>query len=319
MNRQYQIQTTALPDKVSSLAISASGRTLAVLGSGYIQARDLVTGTVTERQDLLGSTYIPPLWRSRFASNSESTVLCADGNLLTAGAARVELASGQLAWHRTGLYPEPKPNGRNFCGWAARAMDVSPAGDVMAVSHGDKSIALLDTATGSDRCHLIGHKKYPGACLFLDNGAVLASGGQDKTLRFWDVQAGRQIGASDAGIVATRMAKALNDQLLVVASSFSGKLQVFDRAGRVAVTLKGHKGGVRGVATLSDDQHVVTVGGTDNCLRFWDVSDGRMVQEISYASTLTKTLQPGHALAVNPANDDIYLALEFDPRLIRFF
>jgi WD40 repeat protein len=68
----------------------------------------------------------------------------------------------------------------------------SPDGKVQARADG-KTILLTDAASGKVFAKMTGHTDTVTALAFSPDGKSLASGGADKTVRFWDVATGKEI------------------------------------------------------------------------------------------------------------------------------
>jgi WD40 repeat protein/beta-lactamase regulating signal transducer with metallopeptidase domain len=121
-----------------------------------------------------------------------------------------------------------------------RAAALAPDGKTFAVALADKTVLLLDVATGATRLTVRAHDD-PVTCLaFAPDGKTLATGSQDRTVRLWDV------GAAEEGKVLTT-----------------------PRA-----TLAGHTNWVYAVA-FSPDGKVLASGGYDRTVRLWDPATGK--------------------------------------------
>jgi WD40 repeat protein len=87
--------------------------------------------------------------------------------------------------------------------WAATlddyAIDLawSPDGTLLAVASAAGGITLCDAATGAVRHTLAGHEN--GANCLAWSGQILASGGQDGCVRFWDAATGRPTAGTKLG------------------------------------------------------------------------------------------------------------------------
>jgi WD40 repeat protein len=70
---------------------------------------------------------------------------------------------------------------------------ISPTGRLLAAACADRSIRLLDPATGESRGEWIGHQAYVTSVAFAPDGKTLSSGDKSGTLRLWHVATGQQL------------------------------------------------------------------------------------------------------------------------------
>jgi mono/diheme cytochrome c family protein len=123
------------------------------------------------------------------------------------------------------------------------------------------------------------------------DGKRAATGGEDRTLRLWDVSTGRQLVRIEAGageIVA--MAFTPDGKRLVLAGT-DRTIWLLDAAtGQELLRLRGHTDRVRALA-VSPDGQMLASGGEDHTVRVWAAAGGRELH------CLTGHTQPISALA----------------------
>ena len=73
-----------------------------------------------------------------------------------------------------------------------RSLTYSPDGSLLAIGSLDKTIRLLDSATGGNLLTLEGHTAGVINTIFSEDGAGLLSVGYDNTIRLWDTMKGEQ-------------------------------------------------------------------------------------------------------------------------------
>ena len=124
---------------------------------------------------------------------------------------------------------------------------------------------------------LKGHANTVFSVALSADGHLAVSGSDDKTVRVWDIEAGRCI-ATLKGHTSAVLGVALTpDGRRVVSGSDNGKVRVWEiESGRCVAALKGHTSWVRSVALSADGRHAVS-GSGDNTVRVWDIEAGRCI------------------------------------------
>lgn len=144
----------------------------------------------------------------------------------------------------------------------------------VAEAHG----ALLSTHAAPYATTLSGHLNAVYAADFRPDGAVLATGSLDRSLRLWDVGdphhpvALSTTTAHGSGVTSLDFGP---DGRTVVTASDDGKARLWDvtqpREPVLLATLAGHQAGIRAVA-YSPDGRTVATAGYDRTARLWDVT-----------------------------------------------
>jgi WD40 repeat protein len=162
------------------------------------------------------------------------------------------------------------------------------------------SVALADVYT------IDAHGRHGQTVAFSPDGALLASGGQDAAVRFWNPVDGV------AAFALEGHDKIVNDVLLLdadttVSASSDRTVRVWDtRARALRLTLDGHRDAVTALAGVPGG-HIVVSGGYDGSLRWWDVSSGACLHEIRTGlrriADLAAVPSTGHVLAAGSGGE----------------
>lgn len=142
-----------------------------------------------------------------------------------------------------------------------------------------------------------GHKGWVGEVGILEDGETLLSASSDGTVRFWDVQSGRQLKTFKAyprglgGFLAsigdgevTAAAFCFEKQFFALGYP-NGTIRLKDaRTGRVTKTINGHKGHVAQL-TISPDAQTLVSDITGDKTRLWDIATGKSLQTFPQAFT----------------------------------
>jgi WD40 repeat protein len=139
--------------------------------------------------------------------------------------------------------------------------------------------------TANEPREFTGHTSAVESVAVAANGRLAVSGGQDDTVRVWDVRTGREVHRLAGHTNAVHAVAFSPDGRLVLSGSEDLTARLWDvREGREVGRLEGHTGGVRGVAFSADGRRALT-GSTDSTLRVWDLRTREEVTRVDRLSS----------------------------------
>jgi hypothetical protein len=151
-----------------------------------------------------------------------------------------------------------------------------------------------------------GHTDGVSSIVFAADGRRALSGGDDKTLRLWDVASGKELRRFDGHRDAVTAVAISADGRLAASGSRDRTIRVWEvESGRERARLEGHTGAVRCVAFSPGGEWLLS-GSDDATLRYWDVAKGKEVRSfIGHTGPVTAiAFSPGGgAMALSASHD----------------
>ena len=281
-------------ETVSALAVSPDGATIASGGvDREIRLWDAATGTL-KGQPLVGHSDV--VMDLVFTPDGDTLVSASnDGSLrlwdARTGAARGAELTGHTGWiddvdissdghliasasgdgtARLWDLAETTPIGLSLTQRTEPFADVAFDGrGRLAAATGSGAVWLWEAASGAPPHDLPGHRGKVNAVAFARDGRLLASAGDDGTIRLWDPDT-RQLVRTPIATESAELDVAFSpDARMLASAGADGVVRLWDvPSGRSLGVLAGHQGAVRSVV-FSPTGRLVS-GGDDRVLRWWD-------------------------------------------------
>jgi hypothetical protein len=196
------------------------------------------------------------------------------------------LASGSSGWHERADTPgEPPPaalklwevdTGKELAAWPAGGKGIphvalAPDGKTVAVT-AEADVVLWDVAGRRERGRLQGHDKWVGCVAYHPGGTLLATAGQDLTVRLWDPVSGKPRLTLSGHAKPVHAAAFTRDGKLLATGDEGGEVRLGDPlTGKPLATARGGRQAVYALCFSKDGQTLAS-GGNDNKVRLWDVA-----------------------------------------------
>ncbi|MCG8652991.1 MAG: WD40 repeat domain-containing protein, partial [Pirellulales bacterium] len=155
----------------------------------------------------------------------------------------------------------------------------SADGRSLASSAADKTVRLLDIASGQVIRSLEGHTHHVLSIAWNDDGQTIASASADQNIKVWNIETGEQrrtIGGFPKEITAITFVDKSNQ---VITSCADGQLRLHDTGNGKSLRSFNASGDFLFSLSVTPDGKTLVAGGHSGVVRAWTVADGKLVHQ----------------------------------------
>lgn len=157
----------------------------------------------------------------------------------------------------------------------------SPEGESLIISNVDCVVKRLHTGSGAVQGQFYGHTGSIWKVALSADGCLLASGGEDLTIRIWDMQTEECLKILEgyqgwvAALAFAPAGQTLTEGYLLASNAADGTIRLWNvETGQTLHVLEGHTSGVLAVA-FSPDGQTIASSSRDQTIRLWNVQTGQ--------------------------------------------
>jgi len=125
-----------------------------------------------------------------------------------------------------------------------------------------------------------GHLGSINSISIFDKGGKIISGGEDGTVRLWDLKKGECLKTLEGHRGKVLSVTVISDKNQALSSGADGTVRLWDlEKGKCLKTLEGHRGWVSSVTVISDKNQALS-SGEDGMVRLWDLENGTCLKTL---------------------------------------
>ncbi len=170
---------------------------------------------------------------------------------------------------------------REIATWSTSIV-FTPDSETLIIGKGDKIIKLVHIPSRTVRGELHGHTGAVWRVAISASGHLLASGGEDQTIKIWDMQTLKCLKTLEGhtgwlGAITFAPCSHSTSRYLLASGGSDCVIRLWDvQSGQTLRTLEGHKQGILAVA-FSPDGRTIASSSVDYTIRLWDALTGQEI------------------------------------------
>jgi len=170
---------------------------------------------------------------------------------------------------------------RNFSGGTAvRGLAIAPDGSTLTDVLFERTVQFWNVNDGNLLASFLGHSAYMYAVRYVPDGSLVATGGTDGLIKFWQIPNNTPV-RTISSPEWIRCIAFSPDGSLIASGGQNGGIRIWRMSDGVLVrTLTGHTSGITAV-DFSPDGSLLVSSSFDNTARLWRVSDGALLRTIT--------------------------------------
>ncbi len=160
-------------------------------------------------------------------------------------------------------------------------LQFSPDGLQVASSAADKTIRILDIASGKVTRSLEGHTHHVLSVAWQDDGQTIASASADQSIKVWNAETGEQrrtISGFSKEITAVAFVQTSSQ---IVTACADGQIRLSDTSNGKSIRTFNAGGDFLFTLSVTPDGEKLLASGQSGIVRIWTLADGKLVHELN--------------------------------------